>query len=112
MTGVFLDRDVLVADLGSAFVFQPDLPEEVPGEAGHPAARLDKAIDGVAHGTTPVFVMPDDDDAAMAGQQVRRVVNVMERRHVHLVAFRLEPARHVALVACPPGRRVLLGIAV
>ena len=110
--GVFVARDVLVADLALAFLFEPDLPHEIAGKARHPAAPFDIGIDGVAHLPRPVFVMPDADHAGIALQQLGTEMQVGLADDVEPVALGLGPGHDMPLEAGPAGRHVFLAVAI
>ncbi len=74
-----LRGNVLVADLRAALVLDPGLPEEVPRKSRNIAAAFDKLIDRVAHLGAPILVVPNEDGAFVAVEEIRIRVQVMQR---------------------------------
>src|SRR3546814_20087497 len=98
-----------ISDWSSDVCSSDLLPQEVAGEARHPAARLDEDVDGAAHLRRPILVVPDDHRRAVAPQDLRPVVQVGLGDHVEGIALALGPDREMAVELRHIGRESCRG---
>ncbi|RWF15287.1 MAG: hypothetical protein E5V85_01335 [Mesorhizobium sp.] len=75
-------------------------------------AALDEAVDGIAHLPAPIFVVADDNRAAVAIQQIGEQVEIVLRRHVHPIPVPFGPDREMPVIGRPAGGCIFFAVAV
>lgn len=103
---------ILVTDLPLSVVFEAHLPQEIAGKTGDPTTLLHPCVNGVPHRRAPVLVVTHEDGTLVTIQKIRIGVEVVQCRHVKLVALLFRPAHKVAFITGPACGCVLLGVSV